>query len=138
MTGKHLTVTRRLPVEIEARIRRDYSARFNTDDTSDELVAAAAGADALLVTPRDVLDAAVIVRLSDSVRVIATLSVGYEHIDFVTAAACGIQVTNTPDVVTEATADITMLLLLDASRRATEGQALCAVEHGEIPGPRNC
>lgn len=127
MTGKHLTVTRRLPEEIEARIRGDYLARFNTDDhlyTADELIEASAGADALLVTPRDVLAAAVIARLPGSVRAIATLSVGYEHIDLAAAAARGIQVTNTPGVVTDATADITMLLLLGASRRATEGQAL--------------
>lgn len=67
MAGKHLTVTRRLPVEIEACIRRDDSARFNTDEhlyTSDERIAVATGADALIVTPRDVLDAAVIARLS--------------------------------------------------------------------------
>ncbi|HTZ50002.1 MAG TPA: D-glycerate dehydrogenase [Verrucomicrobiae bacterium] len=127
MTRKHLTITRRLPEQVEARIRRDYSPQFNTDDhlyTSDELIAAAAGADALLVTPRDVLDAIVIARLPGSVRIIATLSVGYEHIDLAAAAARGIQVTNTPDVVTDATADVTMLLLLGASRRATEGQAL--------------
>jgi lactate dehydrogenase-like 2-hydroxyacid dehydrogenase len=137
VSGKHLTVTRRLPDEIEARIRRDYSTRFNIDDhlyTSDELVEAAAGADALLVTPRDVLDAAVIARLPQSVRVIATLSVGYEHIDLAAAAARGIQVTNTPGVVTDATADITLLLLLGASRRATEGQAL--LRSGQWRDPR--
>jgi lactate dehydrogenase-like 2-hydroxyacid dehydrogenase len=137
MNGKHLTVTRRLPEQIEARIRRDYSPRFNTDDhlyTSDELIEAASGADALLVTPRDILNASVIARLPGSVRVIATLSVGYEHIDLAAAAARGIQVTNTPDVVTDATADITMLLLLGASRRASEGQAL--LRSGEWRDPR--
>lgn len=137
MTGKHLTVTRRLPDEIEARIRRDYVARFNSNDhlyMSDELIAAATAADALLVTPRDILNASVIARLPDSVRVIATLSVGYEHIDLAAATARGIQITNTPDVVTDATADITMLLLLGASRRATEGQVL--LRSGQWRDPR--
>ena len=137
MSGNHLTVTRRLPEQIEARIRRDYLPRFNPDDhlyTTDELIEVANGADALLVTPRDLLNAAVIARLPGSVRVIATLSVGYEHIDLAAAAARGIQVTNTPGAVTDATADITMLLLLGASRRASEGQALLL--RGEWRDPR--
>ncbi|HUN61246.1 MAG TPA: D-glycerate dehydrogenase [Candidatus Sulfotelmatobacter sp.] len=137
MTAKHLTVTRRLPEQVEARIRRDYLPCFNPDDrlyTPGELIEVANGADALLVTPRDLLNATVIARLPGSVRVIATLSVGYEHIDLAAAAARGIQVTNTPGAVTDATADITMLLLLGASRRASEGQALLL--RGEWRDPR--
>jgi lactate dehydrogenase-like 2-hydroxyacid dehydrogenase len=138
MARYHLAVTRRLTEEVEARIRRDYSARFNDADrhyTSDELIKAAAGADALLVTPRDVLNASVLARLPSSVRVIATLSVGYEHIDLVAAAARGIQVTNTPGAVTDATADVTMLLLLGASRRASEGETLVRSGAWRDPGP---
>lgn len=127
MSKKILLVTRRLPAEVESRIARDYQPRFNVDDhryAADELVQAAAGADALLVTGLDILDAEVISRLPTSVGIIATLSVGFDHIDLAAASSRGIQVTNTPDVLTDATADLTILLLLAASRRATEGQAL--------------
>ena len=122
---------------MEARIARDYDARFNTADklyTSDELIQIAEGADALLITPRDVLDAKLIARLPGSVRVVSTLSVGFEHIDLGAARARQIMVANTPDVVTDATADVTILLLLGASRRATEGQAL--LRSGQWLDPR--
>lgn len=78
----------------------------------------------MLVTSQDSLSARVISRLPSSVKVIATLSVGFDHIDLAAAHARGIIVTNTPGVVTDATADITILLLLGASRRASEGRAL--------------
>jgi lactate dehydrogenase-like 2-hydroxyacid dehydrogenase len=134
---KTLLVTRRLPEEIEARITRDYNARFNTEDklyTSEQLIHAAEGADALLITPRDQLSAEVLARLPASVRVIATLSVGFEHIDVPAARSRGVMVTNTPDVVTDATADVTILLLLGASRRASEGAAL--LHSGQWLDPR--
>jgi lactate dehydrogenase-like 2-hydroxyacid dehydrogenase len=124
---KTLVVTRRLPKEVEARVARDYDARFNAEDklyTSDQLIQSAQGADALLVTSQDSLNAKVISRLPSSVKVIATLSVGFDHIDLAAAHARGIMVTNTPGVVSDATADITILLLLGASRRASEGRAL--------------
>ena len=92
------------------------------------------GADALLIAGQDRLDADIISRLPSSVRVIATLSVGFDHIDLTAAANRGILVTNTPEVVTDATADITILLLLGASRRASEGEAL--VRHDKWHDPR--
>ncbi len=122
-----LLVTRRLPDAIESRIRRDYEARFNASDrlySREELLSLAKGADALLVTLQDQLDESLISGLPRSVQIIATLSVGFDHIDVRAAEARGIAVTNAPGVLTDATADITMLLLLGASRRATEGQAL--------------
>lgn len=135
---KHvLTVTRRLPPAIEERIARDYAARTNPDDrryTPEELVAAARDADALLVTPQDAMDAALFVRLPETVRAVATLSVGFDHVDVAAAAARGITVTHTPDVLTDATADLTMLLLLGASRRASEGLAM--VRAGSWSDPR--
>jgi lactate dehydrogenase-like 2-hydroxyacid dehydrogenase len=134
---KVLTVSRRLPEQVESRIARDYDARINPDDhaySSDELLKLSIGADALLITGQDRMDARTISRLPDSVRAIATLSVGYDHIDLKAAASRGIMVTNTPYVVTDATADITMLLLLGASRRATEGQAL--LRNGQWRDPR--
>jgi lactate dehydrogenase-like 2-hydroxyacid dehydrogenase len=132
-----LVVTRRLPDAVEERIKRDYDVRFNVKDqlySRDELLARSRGAQALLITRRDSIDARVISELSKSLRIVATLSVGFEHIDVKTAAARGIAVVNTPGVLTDATADITMLLLLGASRRATEGQAM--VRSGTWRDPR--
>jgi lactate dehydrogenase-like 2-hydroxyacid dehydrogenase len=134
---KILVVTRRLPEEVESRITRDYDARLNSADhlySSDELIDVSREADALLITGQDQMDADVISRLPSSVRVIATLSVGFDHIDLTAASKRGILVTNTPQVVTDATADITILLLLGASRRASEGEAL--VRNGGWHDPR--
>jgi lactate dehydrogenase-like 2-hydroxyacid dehydrogenase len=120
-------VTRRLPESVEDRLRRDYAPRLNPDDRPygpDELVERSAGASASLACATDAWPAALIERLPDSVRAIATFSAGYEHIDLAAATARGIVVTNTPDVLTEATADLAMLCLLAAARRAFEGEAL--------------
>ncbi|MGH9739131.1 MAG: 2-hydroxyacid dehydrogenase [Candidatus Acidiferrales bacterium] len=138
MPKKTLVVTRRLSQEVEARIARDYLARFNAEDrlySSGELIEVSAGADALLITQQDVMNAQVLSRLPNSVRVIATLSAGFDHIDLAAAAVRGIQVTNTPDVVTDATADIAILLLLAASRRANEGEALIRSGNWRDPKP---
>lgn len=132
-----LVVTRRLPEAVEARITHDYDIRFNANDrlyTRDELVAQANGAEALLITQQDRMDAELISHLPKSVQMIATLSVGFDHIDVKAAENRGIAVTNTPGVLTDATADIAILLLLGASRRATEGQAL--VRGGTWNDPR--
>ena len=118
-------VTRRLPDAVTHRLTADYEARLNAQDgvlSADQLVAGAEGADALLVTPTDKLNAEVIGRLPKSVRMIATFSVGYEHIDLNAAKARGLPVSNTPDVLTDATADIALLLMLGAARRAYEGE----------------
>src|SRR5258708_9464761 len=88
------------------------------------MVKKAAGKDAVLCTVTDDFSAPVIDKLPESVRVLATFSVGYDHIDVAAARARGIAIANTPDVLTGATADITMLLLLGAARRASEGEAL--------------
>jgi lactate dehydrogenase-like 2-hydroxyacid dehydrogenase len=119
-----LVVTYRLTDEVEARIARDFVSRYpqGAPFTTEELLAAADGANALLVTPVSKLDAAFFERVPSSVKVIATFSVGYEHIDLAAAAARGIAIANTPGVLTEATADIALLLLLAASRRAAEGE----------------
>jgi lactate dehydrogenase-like 2-hydroxyacid dehydrogenase len=133
-----LVITRRLPEAVEERIKRDYDARFNAEDqlySRDELLARSAGADALLITRRDSMDASVVSELPRSVRIIATLSVGFEHVAVKTAQDCGIAVINTPGVLTDATADITMLLLLGASRRATEGQAMVRTGTWKDPRP---
>ncbi len=120
-------VTRRLPEAVEERLRRDYEPRLNPDDCiygPDELIEGAAGASLILTCATDPWPAPQILRLPEGVRAIATFSVGVEHIDLAAASARGITVTNTPDVVTEATADITLLCLLGAARRAFEAEAL--------------
>jgi lactate dehydrogenase-like 2-hydroxyacid dehydrogenase len=120
-------VTRKLPDAVEERLRRDYDARLNAKDAAygaDELIARAEGADAIMTFATDAWPADRIRRLAPGIRAIATFSAGYEHIDIEAARTRGVVVTNTPDVVTEATADIAMLCLLGAARRAFEGEAL--------------
>jgi glyoxylate reductase len=122
-----ILVSRKLPPAVTERLTRHFEARLNPEDRLlDEaaLLAGTAGADGLLVCPTDKLTAAVIGRLPDSVRIISTFSVGYDHIDLAAAKARGLVVTNTPDVLTDATADIAMLLLLAAARRAHEGERM--------------
>jgi lactate dehydrogenase-like 2-hydroxyacid dehydrogenase len=127
MARRKLLVTRRLPDPVEARAARDYDAALNPEDRPygrDEMARRAAGMDAILCTVGDDFSAAGIAALPESVRLLATFSVGYDHIDVAAAAARGIAVANTPDVLTPATADITLLCLLGAARRASEGERL--------------
>jgi lactate dehydrogenase-like 2-hydroxyacid dehydrogenase len=127
MSKPILVVTAHFVPEVEVRIDREFEARRKLDGTAfthEELLAAADGADAMFVTPMDRIDADFFKRVSSSVKVIATYSVGYDHIDLNGAAASKIAISNTPGVLTDATADIAMLLLLGASRRAYEAQEL--------------
>lgn len=122
-----LLVTRAMPSDVIDRIERDYDARLNADDTlwsSEELIARAAGCRGILCTSTEKMDAASIAALPEEVKIIATYSVGFEHIDLAAAQSKGITVTNTPDVLTNATADVAMLLILAAARRAYEGERL--------------
>ena len=118
-------VTRKLPQAVEERLARDYDARFNTEDrvySSDELVELAADAEAIIPCHTEKLSAEVIARLPKSVRAICSFSVGYDHIDLAAAKARGIYVTNTPEVLSDATAEIAVLLMLGAARRVYEGE----------------
>jgi lactate dehydrogenase-like 2-hydroxyacid dehydrogenase len=122
-----LVVTTRFLDEIEERIDRDYDARRNPREspfTRDELIEASSGADALLITPFDRLDFDFFKRVPASVKVIATYSVGLDHIDLQAAADRKIALAYTPGINADATADIAMLLMLGASRRAYEGQEM--------------
>lgn len=117
-------VTRRLPQAVEQRLQRDYDARLNTHDevySSDQLLELANGAIAIIPCHTERLNADVIARLPASVRAICSFSVGYDHIDLAAAKKRGILVTNTPDVLSNATAEIAILLMLGAARRAHEG-----------------
>ncbi len=120
-------VTRKLPDAVEDRLRRDYQPRLNPDDrlySSDALIESSAGADAIVPCHTERLSAEVIARLPDSIRIIANFSVGFDHVDLAAAKARGIVVTNTPEVLSDATAELTILLMLGAARRASEGERL--------------
>ena len=127
--------TRRMPPNVEARLARDYDAILNPEDRlyrAGGLLTAAEGMDGIFCAGGDPLAAEVVERLPESVGILATYSVGYEHIAVEAAKARGIVVTNTPDVLNDATADIAMLCLLGAARRGSEGDRM--VRAGEWVG----
>jgi lactate dehydrogenase-like 2-hydroxyacid dehydrogenase len=133
-----LLLTRRFPDAVMTRAARDYRIITNDDDhpySPKEIADRAAGADALLVSAVDRIPADLIRALPDSVRMIATFSVGTDHIDLAAAKERGIAVSNTPGVLTDATADIAFLLLLGAARRASEGERLIREGRWEGWGP---
>ncbi|MCF3946540.1 D-glycerate dehydrogenase [Acidiphilium sp. AL] len=120
-----LVVTRMLPEPVAARAAADHDTRFLDFEAAFEpeiFLAALDGAAAALVTPADRIDAGLIARLPASVRVIGTFSVGTDHIDLEAARARGFAVVNTPDVLSFATAEIALTLMLMAARRAGEGE----------------
>lgn len=122
-----LLVTRHMPDNVTTRINRDYDATLNPDDrimSPDELIRAADGMDALMICGSERITPDLLAALPRSVRMIATFSVGYEHIDVAAAKAHGLTVSNTPKVLDAAVAEVAMLCLLGAARRAHEGQTL--------------
>lgn len=119
--------TRLFPVDVEARLAANFDALLNPEDRQYDgpaLIKASAGCDGIMCAAGDPLTAETIAGLPASVRMIATFSVGYEHVDVAAAAKRNIAVSNTPDVLTDATADIAMLCLLGAARRAHEGTTM--------------
>lgn len=137
-----LLVTRKLPEAIETRAARDYDARLNSQDApwarlGAEIVRRAreAGAAGILGAPGDRFDAACVNALPPNVKIIATLSVGYDHIDTMAARARGIVVTNTPEVLSFATAESAFMLMLMAARRAGEGERMVRAGKWEGWGP---
>jgi lactate dehydrogenase-like 2-hydroxyacid dehydrogenase len=131
-----LVVTSHFIEPIEARIEREYEVRRKTDGSSftrNELLAAAEGADAILIAPFDRLDTEFFKRVSLSVKVISTYSDGVDHIDLQAAAERKIPIGHTPTEGSDAVADIAMLLLLGASRRAFEAQELVRTGEWTIP-----
>ena len=120
-------VTRKLPHAVEERLRRDYSPILNPDDilySAEDIIRRAEGADAIMPCHTEKFGADVIARLPKRVRVIANFSVGYDHVDTAAAKARGLIVTNTPEVLSDATAELTIMLMLGAARRASEGERL--------------
>jgi lactate dehydrogenase-like 2-hydroxyacid dehydrogenase len=125
VTRPVVVVTRRVPEEVEADLARDFEVRLNTDDhpfSADELREALRTADALLPTVSDRLTAEVLAVEPLRAKIIANFGVGFNHIDVNAARARGLAVSNTPDVLTDATADTAMTLLLMVARRAGEGE----------------
>jgi lactate dehydrogenase-like 2-hydroxyacid dehydrogenase len=123
-----LIVSRQMPEAVAARIRAEFDCPYpdGRDMTAEEVsrLLDETKADALLLTSHLKLTPEIIARIPGHVRIAATCSVGYEHIDVAAARARGLPVTNTPDVLTECTADLTFLLILGASRRAHEYEAI--------------
>lgn len=128
MTDKPLVAaTRRLVKVAEDRVAARYRFKPGNDEAvfTPQLVAEMSqGASALLCTPTEPINAEAIALLPPSLKVLSTVSVGFEHIDLAAAKARGIRVTNTPGVLTDATADIAMLLILGATRLASDGERL--------------
>jgi glyoxylate reductase len=120
-------VTRKLPDVIETRLMELFDTQLNLDDkpmSQAELVKAAQEADVLVPTVTDRIDAGVLSQAGEKLRLIASFGTGVDHIDLATARTRGITITNTPGVLTEDTADMTMALILAVPRRLTEGERL--------------
>jgi glyoxylate reductase len=123
-TRLNVAVTRALPPPVIELIGKRHVARVSSHDrvlTPDELQQFAVGADALIVTAFDRLDAAAIECLPAELRILATYSVGIEHVDLKAAARRAIAVLSTPDVLSDSVAEMAILLMLGAARRAHEG-----------------
>lgn len=120
-----IVVTRRLPAPVEHRLVELFDAEFSPDDaprSSGELRDAVRSADGMLVTVTDGMDADVLAAGPRRVGIVANFGVGYNHIDIAAAGVNDIVVTNTPGVLTDDTADLTILLMLMVARRAGEGE----------------
>jgi len=122
---KKILVTRNLLKPNEERVLQLFDARLNKEDkvlSTEELINLSKDCDGILCVGGNKFDKEIISKLSPSIKIIANYAVGYNNVDTDAAAAKGIVVTNTPEVLTDATADISILLLLGASRRAYEGR----------------
>ena len=122
-----VVVTRRLPDVVETRLSELFDVTLRPDDTpmsKAELAAAMKTADVLVPTVTDTIDAAMLAGAGDKLKLIASYGAGVDHVDVATARQRGILVSNTPGVVTEDTADMTMALILAVTRRIPEGLAM--------------
>jgi glyoxylate reductase len=122
-----VVVTRKLPDAIETRMMELFQVKLNLDDipfTKERIIEAVRTADVLVPTVTDNIDADILTHAGDNLRLIANYGAGVDHIDMASARQRGIAVTNTPDVLTEDTADMTMALILAVPRRLSEGERM--------------
>src|ERR1700722_12159234 len=122
-----VVVTRKLPDRVETRMCELFDARLNLDDkpmTGAEIAEAMREADVLVPTVTDKVDAGLIAQAGDQMKLIANFGNGVDNIDVISASRRGITVTNTPGVLTEDTADMTMALILSTARRLAEGSRI--------------
>ncbi|CAN5321243.1 D-glycerate dehydrogenase [soil metagenome] len=128
-------VTRKLPDVVETRMRELFDTELNVEDkpmSQDALIEAVGRAEVLVSTITDRLDSKVLTRAGENLKLIANFGAGVDNIDVSTANARGIIVTNTPGVLTEDTADMTMGLILASARRVVEGATV--VQAGDFHG----
>jgi len=121
---KKILITRKLIKSSEDYASKTFDVKFNREDriiTKDDLIKNSINCDGILSSLTEKIDAEVISKLSSSIKIISNFAVGFGNIDIVAAKKKNIVVTNTPDVLTDATAEIAMLILLGAARRAKEG-----------------
>ncbi|MGE0563336.1 MAG: 2-hydroxyacid dehydrogenase [Pseudolabrys sp.] len=126
-----VVVTRKLPDSVELRMRELFDVRFNDDDkpmTTAELAEAAKTANVLVPTVTDRIDNSVLSKAGEQLKLIANFGNGVDNIDVASAVQRGITVTNTPGVLTEDTADMTMALILAVPRRLTEGAQILTAD----------
>ena len=127
MTKPRLWITRRLSDATLARATRNYDVVVNNDDTpgtAEQIIAASADFDALLPCHSEQFSAEVVAQFANRLRIVANHSVGVDHCDLDALRAAGIVVTNTPDVLSDATAELAMLLMLGAARHAVAGDRI--------------
>ena len=121
---KKILITRKLLKPSEERASKIFHLKLNKDDnilTKDELINQSNGLDGILSSITDKIDSDLIIKLPKTIKIISNFAVGFGNIDIEAAKKRNIVVTNTPDVLTDATAEIAILILLGAARRAKEG-----------------
>ena len=122
-----VVVTRRLPATVENRMKELFDVELNKNDipmSAKELAVAIGKADILVPTISDTIDSKLLARAGENLRLIASYGAGFDHIDIQTARQRGILVSNTPGVLTDDTADMTLALMLGVMRRFQEGASL--------------
>src|SRR6266513_775252 len=135
-----VVVTRKLPDSIETRMRELFDTQLNLDDkpmSPAELADTVKNADVLVPTVTDRIDSAALSKAGDRLKLIANYGNGVDHIDVATALSRGITVTNTPGVLTEDTADMTMALILAVPRRRAPCSRIRAADPLPQPPPRS-
>ena len=121
---KKILITRKLIKESEDKASKTFDPIFNSNDelySQSKVIEMSQGCDGILSSLTDKMDKETIDKLPDTIKIISNFAVGFGNIDLEAAKARGIAVTNTPDVLTDATAEIGILLILGACRRASEG-----------------